>query len=277
MYDISKIGVSVKIAGVRLFPAGFKYGPHKHYDIELIIVETGICIIFVEEENKNIELHENEGIIIYPHTKHIFIIDESSSCRISQIQFEITLKSKELFLNDMLFAKHLNTGIRYDKIGRATELRSCIGRIKQNVTDKNLMLIYITELLVLLSLGIEDYQDSTTRSFKYEKVKIIIEYINNHLYDQIVIEDICKMFDVSSRYLRKKFLEATGYNINSYITVARINHAKELLSLSDLSITQISYQTGFSSSQYFNRVFKKETGYTPTEYRVQYYRSKEIF
>lgn len=274
MIDIKNKKVSVKIAGVRLFPEGFKFGPHKHKDVEVIIVEKGICIIHLKAEDQYIHIHKSEGLIIYPNVTHTFIIDESQSCRISQIQFEIE-DSNESFLDSLAFMQNLKSGVQYESFSWPAEISSCIGRINKNITDQKLVNLYCIELMMLLSKGIEDYTYNKNINLKNDKLNGVLEYINNNIYEKLIIEDICKMYKVSARYLRKKFQEVTGENISNYITNVRIDHAKELLILSDLSITQISFQMGFSSTQYFNRVFKKRTGLTPSQYRIQHYRDNE--
>lgn len=64
-----------------------------------------------------------------------------------------------------------------------------------------------------------------------------------------------------------KFKEVTGMTPLGYITRIRINAAKELLSNSSFSISEISSLIGYQDSLYFSRVFKKETELSPTEYR----------
>ena len=53
-----------------------------------------------------------------------------------------------------------------------------------------------------------------------------------------------------------------------YLQQMRINHAKSLLSNPELSVTDISYQTGFTSCTAFTRAFKKSTGYPPSQFRT---------
>ena len=63
------------------------------------------------------------------------------------------------------------------------------------------------------------------------------------------------------------FKEYTGFAPHEYITQLRIYNAKYLLKATDLSIDEISRQTGFSDSVYFIQVFKKIEGITPSKFR----------
>ena len=76
--DKSEAKSFIKLAGVRLFPSGYTYGPHKHDDIEIVCVDSGVCIIKFVNENKDVYVNKGEGIIIYPEVNHKFIIDDTA-------------------------------------------------------------------------------------------------------------------------------------------------------------------------------------------------------
>lgn len=95
-----------------------------------------------------------------------------------------------------------------------------------------------------------------------------IEYLNNNLYNNITLEELSKMSNVSvSSFIRifKKHYKTTPKN---YIMEQIIEKAKEML-VSDLyNINEISGFLGFSSSSYFCYLFKLKTGKTPSEYKI---------
>lgn len=68
-------------------------------------------------------------------------------------------------------------------------------------------------------------------------------------------------------YLSSLFHARFGQTLSAYITQTRIDRAKELLGSTSLSLNEISKKTGFSSSSYFHKQFKKATGLTPQQYR----------
>lgn len=65
----------------------------------------------------------------------------------------------------------------------------------------------------------------------------------------------------------RTYKKETGDTINNYLVTKRISEAKELLLLSDLSMTEIAFRIGFKNSQYFSNSFKKNTGFSPKDYR----------
>jgi AraC-like DNA-binding protein len=163
---------------------------------------------------------------------------------------------------------------QYEVIDSCLEVKGCINRINNNMQSRTLIMLYIVELVVHLSNSLSKVHHDTVQD---KKLQSIIEYINMHLSVKIVIEKMCDEFGISSRYLRKKFKEAFGVNVNHYITIQRINLAKKLLADRSLSVVKVAGEAGFSSSQYFSHVFKKMVGVTPTEYRINHYRSKTSF
>ena len=72
---------------------------------------------------------------------------------------------------------------------------------------------------------------------------------------------------LSSYYFSKLFKKEKGIGLSHYISNSRIDRAKRLLSTTDLTLTDVARQSGFSSVQYFSQVFKKMSGLTPGEYR----------
>ena len=80
------------------------------------------------------------------------------------------------------------------------------------------------------------------------------------------LSDIAELFFYNEVYLGRLFKSEVGKSFNDYINSQRIKSACSLLT-TPLSIIEISEQIGYNSVTYFNRVFKKYTGLTPTEYR----------
>ena len=82
------------------------------------------------------------------------------------------------------------------------------------------------------------------------------------------LSDIVSPLNISEEHFCRIFKDYTGFRPFEYINRLKIQKAKELLKNSDLSIKDISYQTGFESHSYFSKLFKRYTGCTPGEYRT---------
>lgn len=81
---------------------------------------------------------------------------------------------------------------------------------------------------------------------------------------------ISKKLAVSYSKFRKDFKYVTGVSPNQYHLEIRLTKAAELLEASNLSITEIAYQTGFETLFYFSRIFKKKYEMSPKDYRLRY-------
>ena len=94
--------------------------------------------------------------------------------------------------------------------------------------------------------------------------------IQQRYQKDISLDTLAKLVFIHPIYLSDLFKKETGMNISHYITLYRIQKAKELLRDLQNKVYDIAYQTGFNDARYFSQVFKKETGLTPTQYREKF-------
>ena len=100
-----------------------------------------------------------------------------------------------------------------------------------------------------------------------EVIEKIISYIQANYMRNLTADDLSHHFGISRTHMTRCFKEYTGFAPHEYITRLRIYNAKYLLKATELSIEEISRQTGFSDSVYFIQVFKKMEGITPSKFR----------
>ncbi len=94
-----------------------------------------------------------------------------------------------------------------------------------------------------------------------------IQWFRRHLGDPISISDAADRAGLSSSHFRTEFRQATGFSPLDYLTQLRLREAKQLLANSTKPVTDIAFELGFTSSQYFSTVFRKYTGLTPSQFR----------
>lgn len=95
----------------------------------------------------------------------------------------------------------------------------------------------------------------------------IMAYIHDHYAENITIEKISEEVSFSPGECCRLFKRVTRSTIFSYLRVYRITKSTELLKNTELSISDIAYRCGFSSTSYFIDTFKKSTGMTPLKFR----------
>lgn len=97
------------------------------------------------------------------------------------------------------------------------------------------------------------------------KIKKAIEYINQNYRDEISLETISEIVDLSPAYFSRLFAKYSGTNFNSYLGRIRVNAAEKLIKTTQDSIISIAYECGFNSIRTFNRTFKSIKGCSPSQ------------
>jgi len=102
---------------------------------------------------------------------------------------------------------------------------------------------------------------------KDKKLLPALEYIYNNAHLTVTLEKAAQLCHLSPGYFSRSFTKEFGTNYTAYITRLKVESAKELLVKTDLPVTQISDQLGFSDPGYFTKIFKKLEYLTPSLYR----------
>ena len=98
-------------------------------------------------------------------------------------------------------------------------------------------------------------------------VRQCVEYLDEHLRENVQVQDLCRAANVSQSYLYKCFDQVTGMSTREFIRRYRLPHIELQLRRGDLSIQQIAEQNGFSSASAFSRMFHSQYGVSPAAYR----------
>ena len=97
-------------------------------------------------------------------------------------------------------------------------------------------------------------------------VRVICEYLQNHIDSAVTLDEICNTLCFSKTYVKALFKKKTGTSIIQYFIDSKIALAKRLISEGGMTVSEIALACGFSSVHYFSRTFKAHTGMTPTGY-----------
>ncbi len=97
------------------------------------------------------------------------------------------------------------------------------------------------------------------------QIKLIVQ---DHLDDPTFgVDQLCRAMTMSNSQLYRKLKAQTGLSAHYLIQAIRLSHARTLLRETTGSVSEIAYQCGFNDPEYFSRVFRKEFGSTPSEFR----------
>lgn len=124
---------------------------------------------------------------------------------------------------------------------------------------------YLTDILTEFLL----YSPVNVHSHNYMNMsEEIITYINEHLNEELRVEDLAAKAGLSQFHFIRTFKKETGFTPHEYIVNTRIATAKYLLKNSRLAVKDICFATGFSSESVFCGAFKRHQGITPVQYRT---------
>lgn len=112
---------------------------------------------------------------------------------------------------------------------------------------------------------------NTLNNQKNRKNEIILEkcldYIEKHYMGDISLESVADVFYFNVSYFSSLFKNQTGINFSQHLRNKRLNKSRGMLEKTNRKVYEISKAVGYKDSKYFNRVFKKEFGMAPDEYR----------
>jgi AraC-like DNA-binding protein len=102
------------------------------------------------------------------------------------------------------------------------------------------------------------------------------KFIEQHLAEEVSLTRVAKAVHISASYLSEKFKKIAGVNFVDYVARARIEKACVLLEDVDLRISEIAFAVGFQSLSQFNRVFKRISRKSPTEFRASLLKRSKV-
>jgi YesN/AraC family two-component response regulator len=103
----------------------------------------------------------------------------------------------------------------------------------------------------------------------YRRLSSVQEYVRKRDLTSITLKDVAKAIGVSPSRLSHLFRERVGISFSEWLARQRVERAKTLIRLNDLSTAEVAYAAGFGSYRSFERSFKKVTGLTPLQFRKE--------
>jgi len=100
------------------------------------------------------------------------------------------------------------------------------------------------------------------------KLRQLTDYIHTHLSQNMGLEELAQLVNLSSHHFGKLFKESMGITIHQYVLQCRVDRAKELLADQKLSLAAIAQTVGFYDQSHFTNVFRRQTKLTPRQYRA---------
>jgi AraC family transcriptional regulator, exoenzyme S synthesis regulatory protein ExsA len=207
---------------------------------------------FYETIKKSGETKDNVeviGVLLYPELiKKLFDFD------INKSNYKVDYNLKQVQVNKLL--EHYR-----DSINILIE--------NPDLADEELIKNKLREFIILMTKTINapSELDFLAALFK-PNFAIFEEVIQSNLYANLSLDELAGLCHMSLSTFKRKFKEVYDESPLKYFTRIKVDKSIEILKNKDLRISDIAYELGFESLATFNRVFKQQTGKSPSEYRM---------
>lgn len=241
---------------------------HWHSDIELLLVLEGTLainslpdtpiaraqdiILFNSYETHRLTCTSGKGLVLA-------VQFSSSFCRSYYPSFEYTYFTQNLLCSGKYSALQNLMVEMASSFFREPQYFSlhCIG----------LLNLLAEQLLIHLPYSLLDQQERSSREKNIFKMQKILNHIEKHYTEKLLLSDISKLENLSLHYLSHLFKKTLGISFQSYMKQLRFEKALNLLTETDSSILDICIASGFSDIKYLNQLFDEYFGCTPGQYR----------
>ncbi len=245
---------------------------HSHNYYEIFYVKKGNARFFVDE--RLFDLHGGDYLIIPPNLVHYNRYLKQT------IRINIYFRDEDLRRGNSYVIRNLNEHF----LEKATMFHtpSSYRDLLENVIDRMLHEDPLNDenTEIMLQLLLQEFivyskrYCSTNTGYSSQlaqegdfAIQEAAQYISENYNLPITLDLLAEKYRLSPSYFSKRFHLITGMGMKEYLTYVRLKHAEAELVSTSHSIAEIAENTGFSDSNYFKDVFKKEYGLSPRNYR----------
>lgn len=251
---------------------------------EAIFQDRGCFIYFKNGNTKllssehNTEISGKEAVLLKCGSNFLEILQKNNSEELETIVIHLFPELlKEIYKNEIPTAIiKRNNGKQSLKISSNDLISNFIDSLEfyfenPSLVNNDLLELKVKELLLLLiqTNYIDSVQELITDLYSTKTIKLN-DVIALHIFSNLSVHELAKLCNMSLSSFKRAFRNLFNDSPNNYINTKKINKAKELLQVSELSISDIAYETGFNDPQYFTRLFKKRIGLSPSEFRLRH-------
>lgn len=276
-------------SGLVIEPIPHKHDWHSHNGYEIVFVDEGIQVFELEGYDEFVSIPGGHFSIIRPDINHrgkygifypsvFYWIEINPFSDASLVDTPYTPIDMLGIFKDIMESKHIVARSTPFLTQLLSQYNTALHEL--SMTDPRagthpdatlncspVLKAWIKTLLLTIIIESVNSFNKKLQQRPNKYVTQALQYINEHFMDEINIHDVVKYLDVSEAYLYNNFKDETGQTPNGYLHTLRLQKACDFLSNTDMNITDIAMETGFSSSQYFSNVFKNYAGESPSDFR----------
>ena len=250
---------------------------HNYYEI-LYVLDGNRKIVF--ENGKEYTLNQSSIALVQPGVMYKTLSDCPKK------QSKIVIIASQLFVEELCktFSREMFSCFDYGIINMDAETKETVLRnitlLRDNYNSENSFSdnhkIPFVNIVYTLSQYMK--KDDKSENDIRKNVDVVYEvkkYIGVNFSQKLSLSELAKMFSVSEGHLSRTFKKKTGRTVSKYILDIRLTSARRLLESSSMSVRDIAENVGFSSLNHFDKMFKKDHGFTPSEYMKEHIARKE--
>lgn len=266
----------------------FTYPIHKHEVFELNYVENAAGVVRIVGDSSETIGNSELVLITSPDLEHVWTQGTCRSDDIREItvQFFLDFTSPDSIFNrtPLLSIKKLfekaRKGVAFTEEAIA-KARPHLYKLS-GMTDKFYAVVELLTALYELSLA-DGTRELATSSFakvdvesNSRRILKVKEYISKHFTEELRLADLADLVGMSPSSFSRFFKLRTSKTLSEYMVDIRLGVAARKLVDTTESVSEICYACGFNTLSNFNRLFRKNKGCSPTEFRDKYYKTKII-
>lgn len=253
-----------------------EYPIHWHKSLEILFVLKGKINVTIESETYEVEEKEIE-IINTEEAHRIYSDDKENRVLIFHIDLNFFQKFYDDIKNLFFYVNSSDEGAQrgesYDITRSYLSIVLCELVQRQDDYDEMIeetlieLLYHLINNFHYLMYEKEEIKDNEEQLERYHR---IVKYIYNNYNNKISLQDIAKKEFLSAHYLSHEIKNTMGLSFKEFVNLTRVEESIKLLLDTDMTISDISEEIGFSHSRYYNKYFKKHYKLTPKQYRKKY-------
>ena len=217
-------------------------------------------------EGKQLNIKKNDLLLVGNNELHRRVLKENIICEyiLLTVNLDFFIKNDCTNFADVVFNRVLdaNNVIPAQRV-KESGMLEVITRLDCYASEEPVNLTVVCSVVIELLYHLNRLiAKSHKTDYKYESIKSIIEYINGHLTEKMLLTDIAKHFYLTEEYLCRLFKQNTGFTVHQYIAYKRIVLTREL-HLKGIPLTSACEKAGFGDYSTFYRTYKKIMGEPP--------------
>ncbi len=267
--------VNLDFAGVWFFPAGSEFDFHMHPNFEIHYIKEGSGRVILN--GKEYLLEKGSFYVTGPGILHKQFADNQAAVVEYGMKFDLNISEETVKypLEEYKEIVRLLSGRNVYVTEDRNNIEQLFEAMFDEIRDKKVGYYSRLNNLILniIIASARNYDNSTTtykvplRDTGSIRMNLITSYISEHIEKNISREEIASVLGLSVRQVERIVRSSTGKPTHDYILNKKMDIVKEMLIRSDMTLSQISNITGFSSEFHLSRIFKKLVGESPREYR----------